>query len=146
MITIFSENPAIIINVILEITTALRRDGKNMENIANSDFEDIFMELKRKEISKEAIEEILIMKADNPSLSIEEIKQKLKLEKMSVDQLKKVVEMVINNNLEIIESKEMRAMGPLMGEVMKEVRGKIDGEIVSKELKTAIQKRLEVLK
>ncbi|MCJ7647005.1 MAG: Glu-tRNA(Gln) amidotransferase subunit GatE [Candidatus Lokiarchaeota archaeon] len=146
LITIFSENPSLIINAILEITTALRRDGKNMENIANSDFEDIFMELKRKEISKEAIEEILIMKADNPNLSIEEIKQNLKLEKMSVDQLKKIIEMVINNNLEIIESKEMRAMGPLMGEVMKEVRGKIDGEIVSKELKTAIQKRIEVLK
>jgi len=146
LITIFSENPSLIINAILEITTALRRDGKNMENIANSDFEDIFMELKRKEISKEAIEEILIMKADNPNLSIEEIKQNLELEKMSVDQLKKIIEMVINNNLEIIESKEMRAMGPLMGEVMKEVRGKIDGEIVSKELKTAIQKRIEVLK
>ncbi|HUX98472.1 MAG TPA: hypothetical protein VMV49_02845, partial [Candidatus Deferrimicrobium sp.] len=62
------------------------------------------------------------------------------------DQLKKVIEMIINNNLEIIESKELRAIGPLMGEVMKEVRGKIDGEIVSKELKTAIQKRIEVLK
>ncbi|MHA1670816.1 MAG: Glu-tRNA(Gln) amidotransferase subunit GatE [Promethearchaeota archaeon] len=146
LIKIFSENPAIIINTILEITTALRRDGKNMNNIANSDFEDIFMKLKKKEISKEAIEEILIMKADNPNLSIEEIKQKLKLEKISVGQLKKVIEMIVNNNLEIIKSKEMRSMGPLMGEVMKEVRGKIDGAIVSKELKTAIQKKLEALK
>ncbi|MBY9003539.1 MAG: Glu-tRNA(Gln) amidotransferase subunit GatE [Candidatus Lokiarchaeota archaeon] len=146
LIKIFSENPALIINAILEITTALRREGKIMENIADSDFEEIFRELKRKEISKEAIEEIMIIKADNPDLNIEEIKQKLKLEKMSVDQLKKVIEMVVNNNLEVIRSKEMRAIGPLMGEVMKEVRGKIDGEIVSKELKTAIQKRLEMLK
>ncbi len=146
LIKISSENPAIIINVILEITTALRRDGKNMDNITDSDFEDMFMDLKRKEISKEAIEEIMIMKADNPNLSIEEIKQQLKLEKMSVDQLKEVIEMVVNNNLEIIKSKEMRAMGPLMGEVMKDVRGKIDGAIVSKELKAAIQKKLEELK
>ncbi|MHA1106725.1 MAG: Glu-tRNA(Gln) amidotransferase subunit GatE [Promethearchaeota archaeon] len=146
LIKIFSENPAIIINVILEITTALRRGGKNMNNITDSDFEDIFMDLKRKEISKEAIEEIMIMKADNPNLSIEEIKQQLKLEKMSVDQLKEVIEMVVNNNLEIIKSKEMRAMGPLMGEVMKEVRGKIDGAIVSKELKAGILKKLEEMK
>jgi len=146
LIKIFSENPSLIINVISEMTTALRRDGKNIENIADSDFEDIFMELKKKEISKEAIEEMLIMKADNSHLSIEEIKQKLKIEKMNVNELKKVIEMVINDNIEIIKSKKIRSMGPLMGEVMKEVRGKIDGAIVSEELKTAIQKRLEVLK
>jgi Glu-tRNA(Gln) amidotransferase subunit E-like FAD-binding protein len=34
----------------------------------------------------------------------------------------------------------MRAMGPLMGEVMKEVRGKIDGALVSKELKNQLLK------
>jgi len=146
LIKIFSENPGLIINAILEITTALRRDGKNMENISDSDFEDIFMEIKRREISKEAIEEILIMKADNPALSIDDIKKKLKLEKMTVDQLKKIIEMVVINNLEIIKSKEMRAIGPLMGEIMKEVRGKIDGAIVSEELKTAIQNKLEELK
>ena len=40
----------------------------------------------------------------------------------------------------------MRAMGPLMGEIMKEVRGKIDGAIVSQELKTKLTKILKELK
>lgn len=146
LIIIYPENPALIINTISEITTALRREGKIMDNIADSDFEDIFKELKRKEISKEAIEGLMIMKADNPYLSIQEIKQKLKIEKMSINQLKKIIETVVNDNLELLESKKMRAMGPLMGEVMKEVRGKIDGKIVSKELKTAIQNKIGVSK
>jgi len=33
-----------------------------------------------------------------------------------------------------------------MGEVMKEVRGKIDGKIVSNELKSVLQKKLAELK
>jgi len=40
----------------------------------------------------------------------------------------------------------MRAMGPLMGEVMKIVRGKIDGKIVSNELKNILQKKMAELK
>jgi Glu-tRNA(Gln) amidotransferase subunit E-like FAD-binding protein len=37
-------------------------------------------------------------------------------------------------------------MGPLMGEMMKEVRGKIDGAIVSEELKTALTNKLKELR
>jgi Glu-tRNA(Gln) amidotransferase subunit E-like FAD-binding protein len=40
----------------------------------------------------------------------------------------------------------MRSMGPLMGEVMKKVRGKIDGEIISKELKIQISNKLKEMK
>ena len=37
-------------------------------------------------------------------------------------------------------------MGPLMGIVMEKVRGKIDGEIVSKELKVHILNKLKEMK
>jgi glutamyl-tRNA(Gln) amidotransferase subunit E len=50
---------------------------------------------------------------------------------------------IVNNNSDMIKEKEIRAMGPLMGEVMKKVRGKIDGAIVSKELKNAINEKLQ---
>ena len=40
----------------------------------------------------------------------------------------------------------MRAKGPLMGEIMKKVRGKIDGAIVSKELENYIKEKIKELK
>ena len=40
----------------------------------------------------------------------------------------------------------MRSMGPLMGEVMERVRGKIDGEIVSKQLKLQILNKFKEMK
>lgn len=146
LIVIFPDNPSIIINTILEITTALRRDGKNVENITTTDLEVIFKKLKEKEISKEAIEEIMISKTDSPDLSIEEIIGKLNIEKMSITQLIDIIKKIAEDNIEMVKSKEMRAIGPLMGEVMKLVRGNIDGAIVSRELKNIIQKKLEAIK
>jgi Glu-tRNA(Gln) amidotransferase subunit E-like FAD-binding protein len=61
--------------------------------------------------------------------------------------LKKIlINEIVNKNLKIIKEREMRSMGPLMGEVMKKVRGKIDGEIVSKELKIQISSKLKEMK
>lgn len=146
LIKIYSDNPSIIINKILNTTTALRREGKNIENIKESDFEEIFKYLKNKEISKEAIEEIMIMKADYPELTISEIKERLKLESISVEELSKIIDEVIDINIDIVKQKGMRAIGPLMGEVMKKVRGKIDGAIISREVKNKLNLKLKELK
>ena len=146
LIEIYPDNPTLIITTLLETSTALRRDGKDIENITETDYKDIFTLLKKKEIGKEAIEEMMSLKADSPELSIEQIKENLKIESISVEDLKKVINEIVKNNLDLIKEKDMRAMGPLMGEVMKKVRGKIDGAIVSKELKNALQTKLKELK
>ncbi|MFW9898351.1 MAG: Glu-tRNA(Gln) amidotransferase subunit GatE [Candidatus Thorarchaeota archaeon] len=145
LVKIYPENPVLIITTLLETRTALRRDGKNVENITKTDYKDIFILLKKKEIGKEAIEEMMSLKADSPELSIEQIKEKLKIESISVEDLKKIINEILNNNLNIINKRKMRAMGPLMGEVMKKVRGKIDGAVVSKELKNALQTKIKEL-
>ncbi|MFX1428262.1 MAG: Glu-tRNA(Gln) amidotransferase subunit GatE [Promethearchaeota archaeon] len=146
LIKIFSDNPSLIFTTLLETTTALRREGKNIDIISDEDFFEIFTLLKNKEISKEAIEEILSFKADSPGLSIKQIKKKLKIESISEDDLKKMIIDIVNSNTKMIKEKEMRAKGPLMGEIMKRVRGKIDGAIVSKELEIAIKEKLIELK
>jgi len=146
LLNIYPENPTLIITTLLETIIALRRDGKRVENISEIDYKDIFTLLKNNEIGKEAIEEFLSSKSDNPNLSIKDIKKELKIEKISEKDLKKIITKVVDENIAILKEKEMRAMGPLMGEVMKEVRGKIDGKIVSSELKTIIQEKLKELK
>jgi glutamyl-tRNA(Gln) amidotransferase subunit E len=143
LIEILPDNPSIILTTLLETTTALRRDGKEVENITDVDYREIFRDLKNKQIGKEAIEDIMILKTEFPDLTIEQIKEKLSIERISIDDLKKVVEDIVNNNIKLIKEREMRAIGPLMGEVMKQVRGKIDGAIVSKELKNAIKIKLK---
>ena len=138
----YPDNPILIITTLLETTTALRRDGKNVENIKDKDFIDIFKLLKNGEIGKEAVEEFMIKKADSPDLSIVEIKEVLHITRISEEELNTIIESVTDINLKLIKERKLGAMGPLMGEVMQEVRGKIDGKIVSDKLKKAIQKKL----
>ncbi len=142
----YPDNPSLVFTTLLETTTALRRDGKNMENITDNDYLEIFALLKKKEISKEAIEEVMSLKADSPELSIDQIKKKLKIESLSLEDLKKLINEIIDDNSKLIKEKEMRAKGPLMGEVMRKARGKIDGAIISKELDIAIGEKLKELK
>ena len=146
LVKIFSENPQLIITTLLETTTALRRDGKNIDNISNDDFISIFTLLEAKEIGKEAIEEFMILKSDKPNLSIEQIKKELHIERISEEDLKKLISSIIEKNIDMIKEKEMRAFQIVMGIIMKEVRGKIDGNIVSNELKSALQNKLNELK
>ncbi|TFG27587.1 MAG: Glu-tRNA(Gln) amidotransferase subunit GatE [Promethearchaeota archaeon] len=46
LLDIYSENPMLIITTLLETTTALRRDGKQVENITEKDYIDLFSLLK----------------------------------------------------------------------------------------------------
>jgi glutamyl-tRNA(Gln) amidotransferase subunit E len=144
--TIYADNPTLIITTLLETTTALRREGRNVGNVGEQDYIDIFSLLKKKEIGKEAIEEFLSAKADSPELSINQIKKELKIQRLSVEELKQIITKVVKNNEGMLKEKEMRAKGPLMGEVMKQVRGKIDGSIVSKELDNILKQLLKELK
>jgi len=146
LLKIYPENPMLIITTLLETTIALRREGKNLENLKKKDYQEIFTLLKSNEIGKEAIEEIMALKADSPHLSIEDIRKKLNLQKISITDLKNLIQDIIDNNLSLIKEKEMRAMGPLMGEIMEQVRGKIDGAVVSKELKTLLTKTIKEVK
>ncbi len=139
LIKLHPENSSLILNTLLETTTALRREGKNIDNIADKDFIEIFDLLKKKEISKEAIEDIMNLKADYTDLSINQIRKKLNIESISVDDLKNLIIEIVNKNSTLIKEKGIRAKGPLMGEIMKKVRGKIDGAIVSKEIDNALK-------
>jgi glutamyl-tRNA(Gln) amidotransferase subunit E len=142
LIKLYPDNSSLILTTLLETTTALRREGKNIDNIADDDFVEIFTLLNKGEISKEAIEEIMKFKADSVELSINQIREELKIESISVDNLNKLINEIINIHSNMIKEKGIRAKGPLMGEVMKKVRGKIDGGIVSKELDKALKEKI----
>ncbi|MFX1236573.1 MAG: Glu-tRNA(Gln) amidotransferase subunit GatE [Promethearchaeota archaeon] len=145
LINIFPDNPTKIVSTLLQTTTALRRDGKYVENINDDDFIDIFKLLKKGEISNEAVEEMMIAKSDNPELSIREIKEKLNIEIPSDEEIEEKIRYEIENNEELIKQRKMGAIGPLMGPIMKEFRNKIDGKIISEKLKKQLQNKMKEL-
>ncbi|TFG18610.1 MAG: Glu-tRNA(Gln) amidotransferase subunit GatE [Promethearchaeota archaeon] len=146
LIDIYPDNPSIVLNTLLETSIALKRDGKEIDNISNEDYKQIFKDLKNNNISKEAIEDLMIMKSEHPELTIKQITQKLDIKSVSVEELREIITLTIESNISLIKERKMNAMGPLMGDVMKHARGKIDGAVVSKELKNLLTKKIMELK
>ena len=54
-----------------------------------------------------------------------------------------MIQNIVNKNQEIIKNQKERAIGPLMGIAMKELRGKVSGEIINNLLLENIKKKLE---
>jgi glutamyl-tRNA(Gln) amidotransferase subunit E len=58
------------------------------------------------------------------------------------DEVKKVVGSIISKHQSLIAERGEAAFSPLMGEVMKELRGRADGELVSRVLREELDRRV----
>ena len=88
-------------------------------------------------VAKEAIPEILVAVAGGST--VEAAMQKL-APIVSRDELEAVIKKIVADRKEFIVQKQKAALGPLMGVVMQEVRGSVDGKVVSELLKKEIEK------
>ncbi len=80
--------------------------------------------------------------AEHPNTTVDEAVQNLGMGAISRDELKVIVEKIVKANKKMITERGDRALGPLMGMVMKEVRGRADGKLVNELLRTAIRAQL----
>jgi glutamyl-tRNA(Gln) amidotransferase subunit E len=65
-----------------------------------------------------------------------------KLDAPSEAEARAIVKRAVEGKLDLIKAKGLGARGPLMGIVMKELRGKVDGKIVATWLQEEIQRLL----
>jgi len=131
-------SPTIIASTLLSTRDEIRkRYGIETSPIKKRHFEETFELLDKGKIAKEAIVEILAHLAAKPQMTAEEVVKKLKLQKISIKELRKIINKIIDENEELAKNKQFKV---LMGFVMRKVRGRIDGEIVAKELKKALEK------
>ena len=86
-------------------------------------------------VAREAIPEIFRSIAEGSSFS--DAINKL-APAVSREDLEKIVKIIIADRRDFIAQKGKAALGPLMGVVMAEVRGSVDGKVVSEILKKEI--------
>ena len=77
------------------------------------------------------------------SQTINEALKNASIETIDKAKVEEIIIDIIERNQEIVKNQKERAIGPLMGIVMKELRGKISGEIVNSILLKNIKKKLE---
>ena len=78
------------------------------------------------------------------SSNVEDAMRAASIETVDESYMEKIIQEVVDKNKQLVKNQKERAIGPLMGIVMKELRGKAPGEAVNRLLAKNIQKKLQL--
>ncbi|MEK0344767.1 MAG: Glu-tRNA(Gln) amidotransferase subunit GatE [Nitrosopumilus sp.] len=135
-------NPTFVASILCSSITKLERNGLNSKLLKNEDIVKSFQLLEVGKITKESIEMIFENIMDAKSQTIEEAMKNASIVAVNESDLEKIIEEIVEKNQEIVKNQKERAVGPLMGIAMMELRGKASGELVNKLLLKNIKKKL----
>ena len=136
-------NPTFVASVLCSSITNLERSGLDSNLLKNEEIFKLFQLLEEGNIAKESIEIIFENIMSGKSKTVEEAMKNASIQSVDEGDLEKIVEEIVNKNEGIIKNQKERAIGPLMGIVMKELRGKASGETINKILLKNIKKKIE---
>ncbi|AGB03412.1 Glu-tRNA(Gln) amidotransferase subunit GatE [Methanoregula formicica] len=122
---------------ILSTATELRRDGIDIAKIPDQAYLDTWHAVEGGKAAREAIPEIF--RSIAAGSSFEESLKKL-APAVSREELEAIVRKIIAERSDFVAQKGKGALGPLMGVVMAEVRGSVDGKLVSEVLRKEIER------
>jgi len=135
--------PTFIASVLCSTITSLERNGLNSQLLRNEEIAKTFEFLAKGKIAKESIEIIFENIMSGKSKTVEDAIENTSIEIVSKEEFEKIIENIIINNKEIIQNQKEHSVSPLMGIVMKELRGKVSGKMVNSLLLEKIKKFLE---
>jgi glutamyl-tRNA(Gln) amidotransferase subunit E len=136
-------NPTFVASILCSTIVNLERSGLNAQLLSNNEILKSFELLELGKIAKESIEMIYGNIMAGKSKTIEEAIKNASINTVNQDELEQILEKIVDDNKKMIENQKERAMGPLMGIVMKELRGKVSGEVINKLLLGKIKSVLE---
>jgi glutamyl-tRNA(Gln) amidotransferase subunit E len=133
--------PTFVAVSLTESLVSLSREGLDTSFLTDMRLSDIFSLVDSGAASKESVLDIMRFMCQN-RVEAEVAANRLGIRALSEDQLRNIVSTVVTSNMRLIEAQGDRSFGALMGEVMRQVRGKVDGGRVSEVLKEEIRKAL----
>ncbi len=136
-------SPAVVAVTLQNTWRNLKREGVPVENIGDDKVEQVFKELSMGKLAKEAIPDILAFLAKNESATVGQTTEKLGLQGISTEELGKVIEQTIKKNMPLIRDRKMEALSALMGDVMKQLRGRVDGKMVNENLRRKLEETIK---
>ena len=135
-------NPTFVASILCSAITKLEREGLDSKLLRNDEIVKSFQLLEEGKIAKESIEIIFENIMSGKSNTIEEALKNASIEAVDEKELERIIENIIEKNHEIIKNQKERSIGPLMGIAMKELRGKVSGEMINNLLLKNIKKKL----
>ncbi len=128
-------SPTLIASTITNTLKMLKKEKVPIENIDDHHIEETLDLVAEGVVAKEAIPIILAELAKNPEKKAREVAEEKKLISISLEELDTIIENTITKNIDRIKTRPEKAFNIVMGEVMKIVRGRIDGKKVAERVK-----------
>jgi glutamyl-tRNA(Gln) amidotransferase subunit E len=133
-------NPDLAASTIVRTATELRREGVDIDRLFASDTDlQVLHAVKDGKMAKEAIKDVLLSVASG--MTLKDAIAKL-APAVSRAELEGIVRRIVTERADFVQQKQKAALGPLMGVVMAEVRGSVDGKVVAEILKKEIERVL----
>jgi glutamyl-tRNA(Gln) amidotransferase subunit E len=123
-------DPTLLAVTLTETLKMLEREGVETERLSDEALRGVFSLVASGRTAKESIPEILTWLGSNPEGSPEDALVQLGLAMLSHEELRSLVEAKVAERRELVERMGARAVGPLMGAVMAEVRGRAEARDV----------------
>lgn len=125
-------------SILTDTLTAIRREGLDIERISDDNLMELFKMISSGFIAKEAVQLLLETIAKGEADDVNSASSKIGFTTISLDELRKVVDVAIHQNIDLVKQKGEASFSAIMGVVMSQVRGKIDGSVVSSEVRRGI--------
>jgi len=135
-------SPTTIAVALTETLKALKREGVEIDKISDEQIRGLFHLLDSREAAKEAIPDILTWLAKHEEATAKEAVKGLGLAMISGEELEAMIKNLIKENDGLVREKGRGAFGPLMGIIMKKIRGRAKAEQVSETLRKTLEKSL----
>jgi len=132
-------DPKLVATTIVSSFRALRRKGVDVDSLTEETLVEVFSQVSKGRIVKEDLESVLEELASGRSL-VDVLSGR---ESMTEEELVALVESILNQKADLIAQRGERSFGPIMGEVMKRARGRIDGATVGRVVKRLLSQRLQ---
>ena len=130
-------SPSFIASKLTEDILNFERQGYDSSILNNNILLDIFKRLDSGLIAKESINLIMEKLMNKTTKSVDESIRVLGIKSISDEELEKIINKIIEDNMLIIQEKGMDATSALMGKCMTVLRGKVNGKKIN-ELETLI--------
>lgn len=131
----------LVVRTLETILYELEKEGLPVNNIRDEHLTHLFKHQSEGKIPNEAIGEILKIIANHPEFSVDEAARSLGIG-AGTGELEAAIDKLIESKMDFIREKGLNSVGPLMGVVMKDFRGKVSGQEVSRLLAEKISKKL----
>lgn len=135
---------SIVVSTLLGTLKELRRENKAPDVEENREaLKNVFSLVAQGKMAKEAIPDVLAEIAENPSVDIPAALRRLGAEGASEREVRRLIKQVIRERESFVRERGREAVKPLMGLVMRELRGKCDGRLVNKLLLEELDRFVE---